>query len=108
MQGRPWLFDNYLLVLQPWEENLNWDDTGFQFLSFWIHVWNIHLHWSSIETGKKIGYSIGEVKDVMVVDSEGREERHLKIQVEMDLTKPLPRGTHLKYKDTKRWVELRY
>lgn len=23
LRGRPWLFDNFLLVLQPWEENLN-------------------------------------------------------------------------------------
>lgn len=29
MQGRPWLFDNQLLVFQPWEENLNWIESCF-------------------------------------------------------------------------------
>lgn len=29
MQGRPWLFDNHLLVLQLWEENLSWNEECF-------------------------------------------------------------------------------
>lgn len=29
IQKRLWLFDNQLLVLQPWEENLNWNEICF-------------------------------------------------------------------------------
>lgn len=32
----------------------------------------------------------------------------MKIQVELDLTKPLLRGTRLKYKHTEIWVEFKY
>lgn len=33
MQGRPWAFDNHLLVLQLWEENLSWNDECFNVFS---------------------------------------------------------------------------
>lgn len=38
----------------------------------------------------------------------GMEERHLKIQVEVDLTKPLQRGTKLRFKETETWVDFKY
>lgn len=38
LRGRPWLFDNLLLVLQSWEENLNWDDQCFTVFPFWVQV----------------------------------------------------------------------
>lgn len=42
---------------------------------------------------------LGYVRDVMIVEaSRGKEEKHVKIQIELDLTKPLQRGTMLKYK----------
>lgn len=42
------------------------------------------------------------------MDSGGKDERHLNIQVELDLTKPLMRVTKLKYKLSETWVEFRY
>lgn len=56
----------------------------------------------------KIGSIIGVVRDVLIVEVGGKDERHLKIQVEIDLTKPLLRGTMLKYKMFKIWVEFRH
>lgn len=38
----------------------------------------------------------------------GKEERHVKIQIELDLTKPLQRGTMLKYTEFESWVEFKY
>lgn len=31
LERRPWLFDNFLLVLLPWEENVSWTDDRFNF-----------------------------------------------------------------------------
>lgn len=56
----------------------------------------------------KIGSMLGRVLAVLVVDLGGKEERHLNIQVELDLTTPLLRGTKLKYKLTEVWVEFWY
>lgn len=108
LQGRPWLFDNQLLVLQPWSEILSWKDDSFNVSPFWIQVWHIPPQWFSIATGKKIGNMLGVTRDVLSVEAGGREDRHLKIQVELDLTKPLLRGTMLKYKNSERWVDFRY
>lgn len=79
LRGRPWLFDNLILVLQPWEEGINWDDACFTKSPFWVQVWNIPSHWLSIESGMKIGRVLGEVLDVLVVDAGGKGERHLNI-----------------------------
>lgn len=108
LKGRPWLFDNFVLVLQPWSEGIQLTDSCFNVSPFWVQVWNTPHHWLSIASGMKIGSMLGKVLDVLVVDSGGREERHLNIQVELDLTKPLMRGTMLKYKLSEVWVEFRY
>lgn len=108
MQGRPWLFDNQLLVLKPWEENWNWKDECFNVSPFWIQVWHIPPHLMYVETGRRIGGLISDVRDVMLMDTGGKEGRHMKIQVDIDITKPLQRGTMLKYKMKERWVDFKY
>lgn len=108
MQGRPWLLDNQLMVLQIWEESKSWKDYDFSKSPIWIQVWHVPIHWLSIETGRNIGGMLGYVHDMIIMDAGERDERHLKIQVEVDLTKPLVRGTMLKYKMVKCWVEFRY
>lgn len=62
----------------------------------------------SIESGKKIGALISTVKDVMLVEAGGREDRHVKVLVELDLTKPLIRGTTLKYQQEECQIEFKY
>lgn len=108
MKGRPWLFENQLLVLRYWEEGRCWKTDSFISSPLWIQVWNIPPHWISIESGRKIGNLIGPVQDVLIVDAGGREERHVKVLVEVDLSKPLLRGTMLKYKMTECWIEFKY
>lgn len=51
---------------------------------------------------------LGFVRNDMIVEEGGNEERHVKIQVELDLNKPLQRGTMLKYKQSESWVEFKY
>lgn len=74
----------------------------------WIQVWNVPIHWMSLESRKKIGTLLGQVRDVMLVEAGGREGRHVKVLVDLDLTKPLIRGTTLKYKQSKCWIEFKY
>lgn len=51
---------------------------------------------------------IGNVKDVLLVEAGGKEDRHLKVQVEIDIAKHLLRGTMLKFKLAEICVEFRY
>lgn len=43
-----------------------------------------------------------------MIETGGTEHQHLKIQVDIDLTKPLHRGTMLKYTQSKCWIEFQY
>lgn len=43
-----------------------------------------------------------------MIEPGGKDAKHINILVELDLTKPLLRGTKLKYKSIKIWVEFRY
>lgn len=43
----------------------------------------------------------------MIVDAGGKEHRHINVLVDIDLTKPLLRGTKLKRKQLECWVEFK-
>lgn len=108
LQGRLWLFENQIMVIQPQKKGQRWKQDRLNISPIWVQVQNIPSHWMLIETGKKIGALIGSVRDVMLVEARGREDRHVKVLVEMDLTKPLIRGTTLKYKQAECQIEFRY
>lgn len=70
-------------------------------------MWQIPPHFLSIDTGRKIGSMISAVKDIMLVEAGGKM-KDIKIQVDLDLTKPLLRGLIHKYRQMESWVEFRY
>lgn len=61
-----------------------------------------------METGRKIGNIVGSVKDVLVMDSGRKDVRYLCVLVDQDLTKPLLRGTRLRYKNIEAWAKFKY
>lgn len=44
----------------------------------------------------------------MFAEAGGKEDRHVKLLIELDLTKPLLQGSKLKYKNCKTWVEFKH
>lgn len=58
----------------------------------------------SLETGRKLGMLLGNTLNVLVTNKGGNKGRHIKMLIELDLTKPLARGTKLKYKQNEIWV----
>lgn len=108
LRSRPWFFDNQLLVVHPWMTQLTWNDDCFKTSPLWIQVWNVPFHWLSIDTGKKIGSLLGNPLNVLISDGGSKAGRHFKILVDLDLTKPLARGTKLKYQQNEIWVQFKY
>lgn len=71
----------------------------------------------SKETGLKITAKLGRVfdiilvevgGDIILVEVGGKEGRHIKLLVELDITKPLQRGTKPQFRKQENWVDFRY
>ncbi|KAL3530648.1 hypothetical protein ACH5RR_009970 [Cinchona calisaya] len=106
--GRPWIIDNQLIVLNQWKENIEYDKDVFNFSPIWIQVWDLPLHWLSKEVRSIIGGTAGEVLEVLLSESWGKKGKHLKVLVSVDITKPLMRGTIVKLNNKAIWARFVY
>ena len=71
-------------------------------------MWNLPIYWIAIEVGKKIGGLFSFVREVIVLTKESKEERHIKIQVKVDLSKPFLRETTIRLDRTLKWIVFKY
>nr|XP_027102917.1 uncharacterized protein LOC113724191 [Coffea arabica] len=108
LQGWPWVIDNQVLVLNRWKESIEGDMEAFKVTPMWVQVWNLPVHWLSKEVGRKIGAVFKQVKEIVIPQMGGKEERHLKLLVLVDLSKPLLRGTIVKTEENMTWVAFKY
>lgn len=106
--GGPWVIDNQILVLKRWSEGIEEDYSAFMVAPLWVQLWNVPIHWLSKEVGKKVGSVFEGVSEVIVPQSGGKEGRHLKILAQVDLSKPLLRGTVVKIAGVLKWVGFKY
>lgn len=108
MNKRPWIFDGQPLVLRKWEAGLEEDDEALSRSVIWVQMWNVPLHWVTKEVGRKLGSIFSSVEDVIIPQGGGKDGKHIKALVEIDLNVPLLRGVMVKYRDMKRWIEFKY
>ena len=85
--------DNQILVLNRWSEGIDENYGAFVTTPLWVQIWNLPVHWLSKEVGRKIGAVFKDIKDVVISHIGGKDGRHLKVLVHVDLSKPLLRGT---------------
>ncbi|KAL3506663.1 hypothetical protein ACH5RR_032045 [Cinchona calisaya] len=71
-------------------------------------LWNLPLQWFSKSVVRKIGSIFLDVKDVIISQIGGKEGRHVKLQVLVDLAKPLLHGTTITFNGISRWVYFKY
>nr|XP_027093820.1 uncharacterized protein LOC113714231 [Coffea arabica] len=107
LSGGPWVMDNQLLIVKEWVEGYDTNSSFFQHSFLWIQLWNLPVHWLSRAVGLKIGGIFKSVRGVILPGSGGKEGRHMKIMAEVDITKPLVRGTKINCKNQAVWVEFR-
>ncbi|KAE9467037.1 hypothetical protein C3L33_01055, partial [Rhododendron williamsianum] len=107
--GGPWLYNNHLIVLHRWEEGLRPEQINFSYSPFWIQLRALPLEFMSIEVGRKMMVGFGEVQEVMMAQLHGNQGRCIRVKVELDITKPIPRGKRVCTADWKPiWVSFRY
>nr|XP_027098932.1 uncharacterized protein LOC113718215 [Coffea arabica] len=107
-KGGPWILDNQLMVINRWYEGIEDDEKAFKLAPLWVQVWNLPVHWISKDVGKKIGSVFNQVRDVIIPQIGGKEGRHLKIAVLVDIEQPLLRGTIIKVAGGVKWVHFKY
>nr|XP_027120633.1 uncharacterized protein LOC113737637 [Coffea arabica] len=96
LYGGPWVIDNQLLVIKKWEAGIERKMEVFNRAYLWVQIWNLPIHWMSKAVGFKIGDVFKYVREVIILSSGGKARRHMKILAEIDIAKPLARGTRVK------------
>ncbi|XP_038699544.1 uncharacterized protein LOC119996822 [Tripterygium wilfordii] len=99
MEGRPWLFDRHLLVLQEMQSSVPVREIPFDDEVFWVQVHNLPLAAMTEKVGRLIGNSIGVCVDVDTQKNGIGWGPYLRIRVLISLHKPLPRGKKIDLPD---------
>ena len=89
MAGRPWTFDQSLVLLQNIDADIQPSNITMNLSPFWVRVYNLPLRCRSEAHIRLIGGSLG---DVLEVDTnEILWDKSARIRVLIDITKPLRR-----------------
>ncbi|KAI8005848.1 hypothetical protein LOK49_LG07G00566 [Camellia lanceoleosa] len=108
----PWSVMGYLLVLQPLALGRSVEQMDFKWSPFWIQVYGTPVAKLTRQNGEIIGRRIGNLIGVEALhDSLLLERSFLRLRVEVDVSKPLPRGFILQHhgsKDKESWVSYKY
>ncbi|KAK6158888.1 hypothetical protein DH2020_006202 [Rehmannia glutinosa] len=108
LKGKTWSFENQYLLLREWSENILKNIEEINSVELWTQIWNVPQHWISLETGMKIGQKFGGSQDILIPETGSIRGQHIKMLVEINLDKPLVRGTFIKLDLKSCWVDFRY
>ncbi|KAK8590418.1 hypothetical protein V6N13_057311 [Hibiscus sabdariffa] len=90
----PWSFDGELLALKPFDGLLSPNEYNFHPLHIWLRVYQVPLGLMNQKMGEKIGNIMGVHKAVDLREGEGRMGEYLRLQTEIDSSRPLKRIGH--------------
>lgn len=96
------------MVLHQWRKDLRVGDPSFNKSLMWIQIKGLLNHWNSTDVGWKIGKLFPSCINVVYPGNGRKEDRMLKLLTEIELGKPLLRGTKIRLDDQMVWVDFRY
>lgn len=108
LNSKTWTFEGQFLLLKPFTDEPDLLTQAFNRVHVWIQVWNLPLQWTTQETGFRFKHLFGNVIDVLIPEGGSKQGRHIKILAELDLDKPLLRGTKLSFEEHTVWVSFKY
>ncbi|XP_021847415.2 uncharacterized protein [Spinacia oleracea] len=87
--GRPWCWDNKLILMKEVEENEQPDQIVLSTSPFWVHVKNLPF---SRRSDSDVAATVAGVGEVMEIESDVLGlERFRRVRIMVDITKPLRR-----------------
>ncbi|KAL0007019.1 hypothetical protein SO802_008521 [Lithocarpus litseifolius] len=87
----PWSFDKNLMVLQSYDKEVDLTEMEFKWVTFWVQVHDMPIHFKNRQVAERIYEAIGKV-NMMLDDNESEGDRFIRIRVTIDVSKPLSRG----------------
>ena len=102
LKGRPWSFDKSLLVVQEYNTETRPSRISFDHSPFWIRILDLPRAAMTGKAGEMIGNAIGKCMSVDVDDRGQAKGMNMRIQVLINIRKPLRRGIKLIWVQRKR------
>lgn len=97
LDGRPWTFDQHLVMLQEVEDHVQPSNIELRRCPFWMRLYNLPMGYRSESYVRRIGGCIG---DVLEVESDGVQwDRSARVRILLDIKKPLRRVQRISLKD---------
>lgn len=84
---RPEYFNNQVVVVPPWKQDLKRGDPSFTQTPMWVQIIGLPNHWSSKEVGWKLGKLFPSCLNVLIPINGSKDGRMLKLLVEVALDK---------------------
>ena len=97
LEGRPWSFEQKLLVLQPIEGDEQPSQVVLDSSPFWVRLYNLPFNCRAAEDVRVVASCLGPVLDVDVDDF--GIERFCRVKVMLNIFKPLRRQQRIRRKD---------
>lgn len=85
MEGRPWLFDNHLFILQLFDAFTKPSKLNFDRKVFWVQIYNLPLGCMNEEYGIQVDGLVGRVMEVDVLEDGIGWGRFLRVKVEIPI-----------------------
>lgn len=101
LEGRPWVFEGNLFSVVDFDGGTPPSNLDFEKVAFWVRMFRLPLACMGKEAGFQIGSSIGVVEEVDTDEEGVGWGEFLRVRIQVELTKPLPRGRVLKYNGNK-------
>ncbi|KAH7511064.1 hypothetical protein FEM48_ZijujUnG0051700 [Ziziphus jujuba var. spinosa] len=106
---RPWSINGAHLALREWKPEQSFEDLGFNISTFWVQIHGLPLQFMTSSNASTIG---GLFKNLIHCESTSRTNlvglKYMRIQVDVDISKPLLTGFFHKLGNRGSWVQFSY
>ncbi|KAH7518087.1 hypothetical protein FEM48_Zijuj09G0133500 [Ziziphus jujuba var. spinosa] len=106
---RPWSINGAHLALREWKPEQSFEDLDFNISTFWVQIHGLPLQFMTSSNASTIG---GLFKNLIHCESTSRTNlvglKYMRIQVDVDIYKPLLTGSFHKLGNRGSWVHFSY
>ena len=108
LDGRQWVFEGNLLLVEDFDENTFPLDYTFDKVVFWVRMINLLLGCMGQAIGKRIGETADRVEMVDVGVNGIGWSKFLQVKILLELNKLLPKGRKINIQGKSVWVTFQY